>query len=65
MKSREPPINGDERRWFLLAFICVHQRFQHPLDSLGALGVLGGSNKTTLQVCRLDAIFFISSAKLL
>jgi hypothetical protein len=43
----EPPINADERRSFLLAFICVHPRFQHSLHFLGALGVLGGSIRTT------------------
>jgi hypothetical protein len=42
MKSVEPPINADERRWFLLAFICVYRRFQYffiPWALLASLAV--------------------------
>ena len=53
MKCMEPHINADERRKYLLAYICAYPRFHGFLHSLGALGVLGGSNEATWQDSRI------------
>jgi hypothetical protein len=41
-KKMEPPINADERRSFLLVFICVHLRPSAVPAFFVFLGVLGG-----------------------